>query len=117
MNFLVGLALQLGIPQRFAKFAVIGAGVVLLLLAIFAAVKIHDHRVVAQHEAKIEQRAKPATDQAAAERSKDAITQAKNEEEMHNAIASQPDQPIAPTSHARACLQLRRAGKHPASCQ
>lgn len=52
MLSLIGLALKLGIPPRFAKAAVIATGVVLLLLAIFAAVKIHDHRVIAQHEVK-----------------------------------------------------------------
>lgn len=50
--FLIGLALKLGIPPRFAKYAAYAAGALLLLLAIFAAVKIHDHRVIASHEAK-----------------------------------------------------------------
>lgn len=50
--FLLSLATKLGIPPRFAKIAIIGAGVALLLIAIFAAVKIHDHRVIAAHEAK-----------------------------------------------------------------
>lgn len=52
MMFLIGLALKLGIPPRFAKYAVIAAGVVLLGLAILAAVKIHDHGVIANHDAK-----------------------------------------------------------------
>jgi hypothetical protein len=52
MMFLIGLALKLGVPPRFAKAAVIAAGAVLLMLAIFAAVKIHDHRVISTHEAK-----------------------------------------------------------------
>jgi hypothetical protein len=50
-SFLLSLAAGLGIPAPFRKAAVIAAGVLLLLLAIFAAVKIHDHRVIAQHQA------------------------------------------------------------------
>jgi Na+-transporting methylmalonyl-CoA/oxaloacetate decarboxylase gamma subunit len=37
---------------RFAKPLIVGAGIVLLLLAVLAVVKIHDHRVIATHEAK-----------------------------------------------------------------
>jgi hypothetical protein len=51
MTWLLSLATGIGIPPRFAKYAVIAAGAVLLLLAMFAAVKIHDHRVIAQHQA------------------------------------------------------------------
>lgn len=65
---------------------------------------------------KVEKRAAPATNKASDERARDAITNAKAEQEMHDVIAAQPDQPIAPTSHARGCEQLRRAGRHPASC-
>jgi uncharacterized membrane protein YccC len=50
--WLISLAAKLGIPPQFRKAAVIGAGAVLLVLAIFAAVKIHDHGVIATHEAK-----------------------------------------------------------------
>jgi hypothetical protein len=49
--FLLKLATGIGIPPRFAKFAVIVTGIVLLALAAFAVVKIHDHRVIAQHQA------------------------------------------------------------------
>jgi threonine dehydrogenase-like Zn-dependent dehydrogenase len=114
--FLLKLAAGIGIPARFQKAAIIGAGVVFLLLAIFAAVKIHDHRVIAAHEAKLEHRAKPATDQAATERANDTIAQAKNEEEAHNAVHSVPDAAPAGPSHALACKRLRDHGRHPASC-
>jgi threonine dehydrogenase-like Zn-dependent dehydrogenase len=52
MPWLLSLALKLGVPARFGKAAVIGAGIILLLIAAFAAVKIHDHRVIATHDAK-----------------------------------------------------------------
>lgn len=50
-TFLLNLVGGLGIPSQFRKAFVIGMGVLLLLLAIFAAVKIHDHRVIKQHQA------------------------------------------------------------------
>lgn len=50
--WLLSLATGIGIPPRFAKAAVIAAGAILLGLAILAAVKIHDHRVIAAHDAK-----------------------------------------------------------------
>jgi hypothetical protein len=52
MPWLLALAAKIGIPPQFRKAAVIGFGIILLLLAILAAVKIHDHRVIATHEAK-----------------------------------------------------------------
>jgi hypothetical protein len=76
----------------------------------------YDRSVIDKHEQKIERRAAPATNKAADERATDTINNAKAEEEMHNAIASQPDQPISPTSHALACQRLHRIGKYPASC-
>jgi hypothetical protein len=110
------LAAGIGIPEQFRKAAVIAAGVVLLLLAVFAAVKMHDRRVVKDHEAAIQKRAAPATDKAATERANDTIRNDKSEQEMHDVIAKAPDQPIAPTSRAHGCEQLRRAGRHNPTC-
>lgn len=100
-----------------SKPAMIGVGILLLVLAIFAAVKLHDRRVVADHQAKLEQRAAPATDEAATERANDAIENEKAHQETTNAIQAQPDQPIAPTSRALSCERLRRAGRAPAACR
>jgi hypothetical protein len=52
MSWLLSLAAGIGIPEPFRKAAVIGTGVLLLLLAVFAAVKIHDSRVISAHDAK-----------------------------------------------------------------
>lgn len=106
-------------PQfaKFAKPLIWLVAALLLALAAYAVLKIHDHRVVAASQAKVVQRAAPATDQAATERANDTVAITQHEQEQHNAIAAQPDQPIAPTSHVRACDQLRRAGRTPPACR
>lgn len=116
MTWLLSLVGGLGIPPQFRKAFVIGMGVLLLLIAIFVAVKIHDHNVVKGHEQKLEQRAKPATDRAANERANDTIKNAKSEEEAHNAIHSVPDAAPAGPSHQLACKRLRDHGRRPPSC-
>jgi 3-hydroxyacyl-CoA dehydrogenase len=50
-TFLLSLAGKLGIPEPLRKAAVIGTGILLLILAAFIAVKIHDHRVIKAHQA------------------------------------------------------------------
>jgi hypothetical protein len=115
--FLLNLAAGLGIPPQFRKVAVIGTAVVLLLIAILAAVKIHDHRVIAAHEQKLERRAAPATDRAANERANNAIANAKHEEELHNAVHSVPDATPAGPSHALACKRLHDLGRDPPACR
>jgi hypothetical protein len=86
----------------------------LLLFGLWSWVK---HDIISQHEAKIERRAAPATDAASAQRANDTIKRIQEQKDMHDAIVAQPDKPIAPTSHARGCLQLQRAGKHSPACQ
>lgn len=117
MTWLISLVTGLGVPSRFAKSVLAVVGAILLIAALWGLKALYDHRVIANHEQKLEQRAKPATDKAAEERANDAIANAKNEQEMHDAIQAQPDQPIAPTSHALACERLRRAGRSVAACR
>ena len=100
----------------YAKPLIYAVGGLLVLLAIFAAFKIHDHRVIAAHEAQVQQRAAKANDQAASERANDTITNSRTAEETHNAIAAQPDQPIAPTSRALGCQRLHHAGRRTPAC-
>ena len=114
---LIATLIGWGVPAKLAKPLLYGVGVLLLVGAIFAAVKLHDRRVVASHEAQIQQRAAPATDQAATERANDTIATTRHEEELHNVIAAQPDQPIAPTSHALSCKRLHDAGRNPPACR
>jgi hypothetical protein len=94
------------------------AGLVLVLLAFAAGIVAWLRSdAVSDHQVKVEQRAKPATDKAASERAADIIRNDKVSQERHNVIEAQPDQPIAPTSHALACKRLRDAGRDPPACR
>lgn len=117
MGSLIGLLIARGWSERAAR-VISYAGLVLLLLGASAGlVAAYNHRVIGRYQQKQEQRARPATDKAADERANDATANAKHEQEMHDVIAAQPDQPIAPTSRALACERLRRAGRHPPACR
>ena len=113
---LVATLIGWGVPAKLAKPLLIGVGVLLLVGLAFAAVKLHDRNVVKTHDTQVQvktlQAQQKANDAAAEQRSTDTIKQAQNEQEAHNAIAAQPDQPIAPTSRALGCERLRRAGKN-----
>lgn len=117
MGGLVALALKLGIAPRFAKFAVIAALVFGTLTLLGIAKCTYDRNLIKSHEAKIQERARPATDKASEERARDTIVQAKNEQEAHNAIHSVPDAAPAGPSHALACERLRKRGNAPAACR
>lgn len=121
MTGLVKFALGLGVPERFAKAAVIAALVTLGALATFAAVKLHDHRVISGHDTKRENTAlkadQKASSDAADQRATDTIAIARNAQETRDAIQAQPDQPIAPTSRALACKRLRNAGRDVPACR
>lgn len=102
-----------------SKFAapLIYTGYIILAVGAFFGLKaLYDSSVISHHEQKIQNRVAPATNKASNERANDTIANTKNEEDMHNVIAAQPDQPIAPTSRAHGCEQLRRAGRHSAAC-
>ena len=51
---IIAMLIGWGVPAKLAKPLLIGVGALLLCLAIFAAVKIHDHGVIATHDAKQE---------------------------------------------------------------
>lgn len=106
-----------GLPEKWARVILI-AGLFVAVLAAGLALKLaYDHHVIKVNNQKVEKRAAPATDQAATERATETVAIAQHEQEMHHEIAAQPDQPIAPTSHTRACEQLRRAGRNPPACR
>ena len=54
MNFLIALALKAGVPQRFAKAAVIAALVTILVAGLGVAKCSYDRNVIEHHEAKQE---------------------------------------------------------------
>lgn len=104
---------------RFAKYAkplILVVLAILLVVGLGVAKCTYDRHVEKNYQQKTQERAAPATNQAASERATDTFNNAKAEQEMHNAIAAQPDQPISPTTHAQSCERLRRLGRHPASC-
>jgi hypothetical protein len=123
LGFLLPFAAKIGIPERYQKAAVISAGVLLLILAAFIVVKVHDHRVIKAHQAAQDAanaKADRAADQKAAEqrRADDSrLTQEANELNRSTAHAQ--------TNHDRSsarfrCIKLqqdaRAAKRKPPSC-
>jgi hypothetical protein len=103
------------VGPKFAKPLIYGVFGLLILAALWGGKCAYDKSVITKHDQKLEQRAKPATDQAATERAHDTIVQAKNEQEAHDAIHAVPDAAPA-ASHALACQRLRKRGHAPAAC-
>lgn len=105
------------IGEPLARFIATAALVLTIASACTGLVLAYNHHVIAAHDAKQVKKSIPAINQAAAERSADAIANSKHEQEAHDAIAAQPDQPISPTSRALACKRLRDAGRAPPACR
>jgi hypothetical protein len=112
---LVALLVGWGVPARFAKPLLIVGGIVLLLLAIFAAVKIHDHNVVKQHEAAQDAanaKADRAADQKAADqRRADDARVTTETQEIDHAISEAKRTGIDPRSAYYKCVQLQQAAR------
>lgn len=106
-----------GVPARFVKPLLGLVALIALSGILWAAIAYHDRNVIRARDAKVEQQAAKATDQAASERATDTITLNQSEQVTHDAIQAQPDQPIAPTSLALACQRLHRAGRSSPACR
>lgn len=117
MGSIIGWLIAKGIAPRFARPLAIAGLVIILLAAMGTALCSIRKDAVDDHEAKVQARARPATDKAAAERGRDTIATSKHEQELHDVIAAQPDQPISPTSRALSCKRLRDAGRNPPACR
>lgn len=117
MGTIIGALMARGLSEKVARLIAYVGGALLLLGAFAGLVAAYNHHIIGQHEAKIEKRAAPATNQAASERAVDTITNAKNEEEAHNAIHSVPDAAPAGPSHALACKRLHDHGRNPSACR
>lgn len=117
------VAAALGVPKRFQKAAVIATGAVLLALAIFAAVKIHDRRVITTHEAKQDAANAKADRQAdanAAERRRADDSRLTDEIQQLNRSTDHAQTDLDRRLAFQRCLRLqqaaRRDGKQSPSC-
>jgi hypothetical protein len=116
-TFIAWLMLKTGWSEKAARAAA-HVALILLVLAILGGVVAFIRKdAVDDHQAKVERRAAPATDKAATERARDTIATTRHEQELHDVIAAEPDQPIAPTSRALACKRLHDAGRDPPACR
>ena len=116
MGALIPFALRLGVPQRFARAAVIAALVVIAALAAVAVKKGYDTRLIGQHDnavaATVTKRARTADNGAAVQRRADdarANTEATQIEKVIH------DAPSTPVSDARRryyeCVRLQQAAR------
>jgi disulfide bond formation protein DsbB len=76
MGTIIGLLTARGLSETAARLIAYVGGALLLLGAFAGLVAAYNHHIIGQHEAKIEKRAAPATNQAATERAHDTITNA-----------------------------------------
>jgi hypothetical protein len=113
-----------GVPARFAKPLLYGVGAVLLCLVIWGAVKIHDHRVIATHEAQQEAATAKADRQAdttaAVQRRADDATLTNETTAIKEAVNEAGPDPAARRSAYYDCVRkqqaARRDSKLSASC-
>jgi hypothetical protein len=118
IGFLVGKQIfGKTITEGVARWIVTAALFLVILCACAGLIAAYNHHVIAANNQKVERRAAPATDKAAAERADDAIANAKAEQEMHDVIHSVPDAAPAGPSHALACKRLRDLGRNPPACR
>ena len=117
MSFLLFLAAQLGIAERFRRLF---AWIVLIAgggLAAWAAVGAFNAWADARYRAKVEAQSAKGREIAAEQRAADAVRNTKTEEDMHHAIDTAPKGgQLSPAAHALACQRLRARGRAPASC-
>lgn len=124
MTWLISLVTGIGIPARFAKAALIALGCVLIALMAFAAIKLHDRRVVAAHEAgvavataKADRTADThAADARIADQARAANDAAQIKEAIHEAGTDPNARRAAFYRCVRAQQAARRAGKLAAGC-
>lgn len=124
MTWLIGLALKAGIPARFAKFAVVAALFVGVIVLLGAAKCAYDRSVIKQHDAKIEAEIakadRKADAKAAEERRADDARAVTEAQEITEAINEAGPDPLARRNAYYECVRLqqaaRRENKPPADC-
>ena len=115
MGWLIGLALKVGVPQRFAKASVIAALVLLAIGGGALALHLYNRSIIKTHDTEQENKelkhVSAANDQAANERANETIALEHQEEETHNVIHQGPDSAPSPAAVRHNCERLRHAGR------
>ncbi|MBP53116.1 MAG: hypothetical protein CMG88_00945 [Marinobacter sp.] len=105
------------VSQKVAKalgFVILG----LLLIAVLSLGKCaYDASVIEKHETEREIEAAGAREEAADQRLRDQINNARDEEELHDVVNAAPGGELSPAARALACERLRRIGRIPAACR
>ena len=111
----ISLLIGWGVPAKLAKPLLYGVGVLLLLLAIFAAVKLHDRRVVAQHQAAQDasnaKADRKADQQAGEQRRADDARQTNETQEINNAVSEAKRTGADPRAAYYHCVELQQAAR------
>jgi hypothetical protein len=124
MTWLLALAARAGIPPQFRKAALIGTGILLLILAAFIAVKIHDRRVIKAHQAAQEAATakadRKADEKAAEQRRADDARSTTEAQQIKEAVNEAGNDPAARRAAYYRCVRVqqaaRKSGKRAASC-
>lgn len=124
LTTLIGLALKIGVPQRFAKAAVI-VTLVVAAIALFALLKsCYDDSIIDQHDATVRadtaEKDRKADGNAAVQRRADDARAVTETQEIKEAISNAGPNPVDRRAAYYACVKLqqsaRRKGKPPADC-
>lgn len=103
--------------SKFAKPLIYVVLALLILFALWGGKCAYDRHVIKNHDSALQKTANKANDAASSQRAQDTITNAKHQQETHDVIAAQPDQPISPTSLALSCQRLHHAGRDSPACR
>jgi heme exporter protein D len=112
---LVAMLVGWGVPAKLAKPLLYAVGALLLLLAVFAAVKLHDRRVIAQHQAQQDasnaKADRKADQQVAEQRRADDARQTNETQEINNAVSEAKRTGADPRAAYYHCVQLQQAAR------
>ncbi|MGJ0508946.1 MAG: hypothetical protein ACR652_17820 [Methylocystis sp.] len=113
--FLASLALKAGIPARFAKFAVIAALVMLLIVGLGVAKCTYDRSVINAHDAKRDAATakadRKADEHAAVQRRTDDARLATETQEVKDAVEEAKRTGADPRAAYYACVRLQQSAR------
>jgi hypothetical protein len=123
MSFLIGLVLKLGVPQRFAKLALVAGLVVLLVVGLGVAKCAYDKSIIDAHDAQqnaVNAKAdRRADENAAVERRVDDTRLSNEAQELGKAgqnVSNDRDRRIARQRCIRLQQSARASGGEPPAC-